>query len=64
MAKQQSFADKVMKAAMHAGLKCEKCGEIKQPTLLIDSVPSKHGGIRFAQTRVKVCKCNEKEIYG
>jgi len=64
MAKQQSFADKALKAAKHSGLKCEKCGEIKQPSLIIDSVPSKHGGTRFAQRHVKVCKCNEKEVYG
>jgi hypothetical protein len=63
MAKVQSFADKVAKAAMQQGKKCSVCGAIKQPLLLVSSEPSKHGSIRFSHRRVQVCKCNEKEIY-
>ena len=63
MAKQQTFADKAMKAAIQHGKKCPKCGAIKQPILYVVSEPSKHGSIRFSHRRVQICKCNEKEVY-
>lgn len=63
MAKQQSFADKAMKAAMQRGKKCQVCGTIKQPILYVRSEPSKHGNIRFNHRRIQLCKCNEKEVY-
>jgi len=63
MAKQQTFADKVAKAASQPGKKCSKCGTIKLAVLYVSSEPSKHGSIRFSHRRVQVCKCNEKEIY-
>ncbi|MEK7263604.1 MAG: hypothetical protein AAB071_03730 [Bacteroidota bacterium] len=63
MAKQQTFADKATKLAAQAGRKCPKCGEISQPTLFISTERSQHGGWRFSEKHIKVCKCNEKEAY-
>lgn len=64
MAKQQSFADKAMKAAAMKGSKCPVCGTIYQPLLLVSSERSKVGAsIKFNERRVQVCKCNEKQIY-
>lgn len=64
MAKAQSFADKVSKAALSKGAKCPVCGTIRQPVLLVSSERSSAGKTwRFNERRVQVCKCNEKEIY-
>jgi hypothetical protein len=63
MAKQQTFQDKVTKAAAQAGKKCPKCGAIRMPILFVKSEPSKHGSVRFSNRRIQVCKCNEKEVY-
>ncbi len=64
MAKQQSFADKVAKAAAMKGSKCPVCGTIYQPLLLVSSERSKVGtSVKFNERRVQVCKCNEKQIY-
>ena len=63
MAKQQSFQDKVTKAAAQSGKKCPKCGAIRMPILYVKSEPSKHGSVRFSNRRIEVCKCNEKEVY-
>jgi hypothetical protein len=64
MAKTQSFADKVAKAALSKGAKCPVCGTIRQPILLVASERSPTGKTwRFNERRVQVCKCNEKEIY-
>jgi len=63
MAKQQTFQDKVTKAAAQAGKKCPKCGAIRLPILYVKSEPSKHGSVRFSNRRIQVCKCNEKEVY-
>ena len=63
MAKQQSFADKVAKAALQPGKKCPKCGAIKLAVLYVNSEPSKHGSVRFSHRRIQVCQCNEKEVY-
>jgi len=65
MAKQQSFADKAAKSAREKGSRCPKCDTIKQPLLIVQSVPSKKTkSMSFLKKRVAVCKCNEKEIYG
>jgi hypothetical protein len=65
MAKQQSFADKAMKAAMQKGVKCPKCEGIRQSILNIETVLNpKTNSYKFLQKHVNVCKCNEKEIYG
>lgn len=63
MAKQQSFADKVAKGALH-GKKCPVCGTIFQPILMVSSERSQRGpDWKFNERRVQVCKCNEKEVY-
>ncbi len=65
MAKAQSFADKAAKAAMQKGAKCPKCDAILQPILLVETgLSAKTKSYKFAQKRVSICKCNEKEIYG
>jgi hypothetical protein len=65
MAKQQSFADKAAKSAREKGSRCPKCDTIKQPLLIVQSVPSKKTkSMSFLKKRVALCKCNEKEIYG
>jgi len=64
MAKQQSFADKAMKAAAMKGAKCPVCGGIYQPLLLVSSERSRTGAsVKFNERRVMVCKCNEKQVY-
>ncbi len=64
MAKQQTFADKVMKAAAMKGAKCPVCGTIYQPLLTVSSEYSKtSGSVKFNERRVNVCKCNEKAVY-
>jgi hypothetical protein len=62
MAKQQTFADKATKLAQH-GAKCEKCGQLKVPTLVIASEKAPGGSMKYTQRRVQICKCNEKEVY-
>lgn len=65
MAKQQTFADKAAKAAKDKGARCPKCDTIKQPLLMVESVPNpKTKAMSFLKKRVAVCKCNEQEIYG
>jgi hypothetical protein len=64
MAKAQSFADKVARAALSKGYKCPVCGVIRQPILLVASERSSGGRTwRFNERRVQLCKCNEKELY-
>jgi hypothetical protein len=64
MAKQQTFADKAMKSAAIRGSKCEVCGNIRQPLLVVASERGPSGkGWKFNERRVQVCKCNEKQIY-
>ncbi len=64
MAKQQSFADKAIKAASMKGTKCPVCGTVYQPILLVSSERSTVGSSwKFNERRVQVCKCNEKQVY-
>jgi uncharacterized OB-fold protein len=64
MAKQQSFADKAMKAAQMKGSKCPVCGTVFQPILMVSSERSRAGSSwKFNEHRVQVCKCNEKQVY-
>ena len=65
MAKVQTFADKALKSAAAKGAKCPVCGTIYQPILLVSSVRSGTSPAwKFSERRVRVCKCNEKEVYG
>jgi len=64
MAKQQTFADKALKATMVKGVKCDVCGAVYQPILFVASERSKGtGSWKFSERRIQVCKCNEKRIY-
>ena len=62
MAKKQSFADKMSKTKMLTT--CPVCEEPVVPTLVLQPVELASGRQRMKETRVKVCKCNRKEIYG
>jgi hypothetical protein len=62
MAKKQTFADKLSK--QKSTLSCPTCGEPMAPTLVLQPVTSSRGSYRMRESRVTVCKCNRKEIYG
>ncbi|HEY9166374.1 MAG TPA: hypothetical protein VIS48_09455 [Candidatus Kryptonia bacterium] len=64
MAKTTSFAEKAAKAiAGKRGSECPKCGEILQAVLVISAEKSQKASYKYNQKLVKVCKCNEKEVY-
>ena len=64
MAKTTSFAEKAAKAmAGKKGSECPKCGEILQNVLVISAEKSEKSTYKYNQHFVKVCKCNEKEVY-
>ncbi|MCL4510816.1 MAG: hypothetical protein M1470_07080 [Bacteroidetes bacterium] len=64
MAKTTSFAEKAAKAmAGKKGSGCPKCGEILQNVLVISAEKNEKASYRYNQRFVKVCKCNEKEVY-
>lgn len=56
-----TFADKVKKER-HV-VHCPKCGGAIQPVLHVTSEKSPSGSWRFRERHVKVCKCNQAEIY-
>lgn len=62
MAKKQTFADK-LKHTTQANT-CPVCGEARQATMLLAPVTSERGSLRMRESRVSVCKCNRKEVYG
>jgi hypothetical protein len=62
MAKKQSFADKMSKHKMLTT--CPVCEEPVISTLVLQPVEGASGRPRMKETRVKVCKCNRKEVYG
>jgi hypothetical protein len=63
MAKTTSFAEKAAKAmAGKKGSECPKCGEIMQNVLVV-SAEKNETSYKYNQRFVKVCKCNEKQIY-
>lgn len=64
MAKQQSFADKAAKAAMKRYQDCPKCNTQLLPVLFVAAAKQANGSRKFRQKMVRVCKCNEKEVYG
>ena len=64
MAKQQSFADKANKAAMKRFKDCAVCGAPLLPVLHVVSEKQTGGAFKFRQKLVRVCKCNEKAVYG
>ncbi len=63
MAKSTSFADKVNKMNKKS-VTCPKCGSDYSYIQSITSERSeKSGSYKFNRRQVRVCKCNEKEIY-
>jgi len=62
MAKKQTFADKLTKSK--AAALCPVCSDPYQFTLVLKPSLSQSGSIKMKETRVAVCKCNHKEVYG
>jgi hypothetical protein len=62
MAKQQTFADKLNKSSQTTT--CPVCGDPKQPTMVLQPIPTDAGTYRMREVRIAVCKCNRKEVYG
>jgi formate dehydrogenase maturation protein FdhE len=61
MAKKQSFADKLKHTAQTNV--CPVCGDARVATMVL--APSGTGNsVRMRESRVQVCKCNRKEVYG
>ena len=62
MAKKQTFADKLTKSKAVAS--CPVCSDPYQFTLVLKPAASQSGGVKMKESRVAVCKCNHKEVYG
>jgi formate dehydrogenase maturation protein FdhE len=62
MAKKQTFADKLKHTAQTNV--CPVCGEVRQSTMVLAPAASAAGSLRLRQSRVAVCKCNRKQVYG
>ncbi|MFZ0390885.1 MAG: hypothetical protein WAN36_10545 [Calditrichia bacterium] len=63
MAKKQDFASKAAKA-QKTGLACLQCGDVYTFVKKVDSYYSEESDSWKYQTKnIKVCRCNEKEIY-
>lgn len=63
MAKKQDFSSKVKKQSM-LGNVCPNCGNTFTYLKKVESVFSEETGTwKYANQNVKVCQCNEKEIY-
>ena len=61
--KEKSFLSKVQKEK-HI-IKCPVCNQPITPVLFVDSVRSEATGAwRFNERKIKLCKCNEKEVWG
>lgn len=66
MSKDRSFAAKVAKALSGGGgSHCPECGELLTSVQLVTSEKSEtKDSWKFNQKLVRVCKCNEAEVYG
>jgi hypothetical protein len=66
MAKDQSFAAKVAKArSKGGGNHCPECDEVLVAVKLVTAEKSEaKKSWKFNQKFVRVCKCNEAEVYG
>ncbi len=61
--KQKSFADKAM-SGKTKGHVCPKCNEAFSLVLVVDSGKNEDSGSwKFMKTMMKVCKCNESNVY-
>lgn len=63
MAKRQTFADKVQKVRAGIGAHCPVCDEVFQP-VKVRSFVTERGRMKLVTKSVKVCKCNNSEVYG
>lgn len=64
MAKSQTFADKLSKGQRRSKVICTKCNtEYSFILHVISEKSEKTGAYRFNQRQMRVCKCNEKQIY-
>jgi len=62
--KDRTFASKVAKAALDFSVKCPVCGEGFHLLKVVSTIKSpKKNSYRFQEKMVRVCKCNEKQIY-
>ncbi len=63
MAKKQDFASKVAKA-QKTGSTCQVCGDIYSFVKKVESYYSEESDSwKYNTTNIKVCSCNEKEVY-
>ncbi len=63
MAKKQDFASKVARAQKH-GATCKVCGDVYTFVKKVDSYYSEEtASWKYNTLNVKVCSCNEKEVY-
>ena len=61
--KEKSFLAKVRKEKMI--IKCPVCNQTITPIIFIKSVQSESSGAwKFNERNIKLCKCNEKEVFG
>ncbi|MEN3038305.1 MAG: hypothetical protein ABDI07_03995 [Candidatus Kryptonium sp.] len=59
-----SFADKVAKDAKKVIETCPKCNApIQIAQLVVSKRNDETGNWRYSKRSVKICKCNEKEVY-
>ena len=63
MAKRQTFADKVQKVRAGIGAHCPVCDEVYQ-MVKVRSFNSERGRMKVGTKSVKVCKCNNSEVFG
>jgi len=64
MAKKQTFADKATKGQRRSKLICPKCETEYSFFLHVAAEKSgKTGAYKFGERHIRVCKCNEKQIY-
>lgn len=65
MAKDRSFAAKVAKASGKSVEQCPVCNGPVNHVLFVKSVFSdRTHSWKFNEGHVKVCKCNQQEVYG
>ncbi len=63
MAKKQTFTDKLSKKKSSGAAHCPVCDDILHPVRVREF--STEGGRRRQTTKmVKICKCNQNEVYG
>lgn len=66
MAKDRSFAAKVAKATSKGdGLHCPECGELtSQVKMVVSERSTTKNSWKFNEKFVRLCKCNQSEVYG